>query len=90
MNDVAKLEKENELLREELARRDVQVESLKEQIRLFLHKKFSASSEKISPDQLGLFNEAESLAEDVSTEDESVTTTVKSHERKMQAARQHS
>ncbi|WP_045857999.1 IS66 family transposase [Teredinibacter purpureus] len=81
MNDVAKLEKENELLREELARRDVQVESLKEQIRLFLHKKFSASSEKISPDQLGLFNEAESLAEDVSTEDESVTTTVKSHER---------
>ncbi|WP_045856572.1 IS66 family transposase [Teredinibacter purpureus] len=81
MNTVVKLEKENSELREKLAKRDAQVESLKEQIRLFLHRKFSPSSEKASPDQVGLFNEAESIAEEAAFEQEADTTIVKSHER---------
>ncbi len=82
MNTMIKLEKENSKLREELASRDAQVESLKEQIRLFLHRKFSSSSEKTSPDQLGLFNEAESTAEESDLEEEPDTTIVTAHERK--------
>ena len=34
-------------------------ELLEENLRLLLHKKFGASSEKTSPDQQDLFNEAE-------------------------------
>ena len=79
MNDVAKLKNEVEDLREKLAKRDAQVESLKEQIRLFLHRKFAPSSEKVSPDQHALFNEAESIIEEEPSEAE--TTKVKSHER---------
>ncbi len=82
MNTMQKLEKENSKLREELASRDSQVESLKEQIRLFLHRKFSSSSEKSSPSQLGLFNEAESTAEESDLEEEPDTTVVNSYERK--------
>ncbi len=41
-----------------------QVNALKEQIRLFLARRFGASSEKVSPDQTSLFNEAESLVEE--------------------------
>lgn len=77
MNRVAELEKENALLRQKLS-------SLEEQLRLFLHRKFASSSEKVSPDQLGLFNEAESLNDEAESENETEleTTTVKSHERK--------
>lgn len=37
----------------------LEIERLKEQLRLAAHKRFGASSEKADPDQLGLFNEAE-------------------------------
>lgn len=81
MSDVAKLENKVNELQEKLAERDAQVESLKEQIRLFLHGKFAASSEKVSPDQLGLFNEAEAIEGEAEQTPEEVTS-VKSHERK--------
>ncbi len=86
MNDVVKLQQEVEQLREQLvlkneklAQRDIQVESLKEQIRLFLSRRFGASSEKVSPDQTSLFNEAESLVED--EVEEHSETTVKAYQR---------
>ena len=81
MNDVAKLQEENLKLREQLALKDLHVKHLEEKLRLALTRKFGAASEK-SPDQYGLFNEAETEAEqetESSTEEASVT--VKSHQR---------
>ena len=40
----------------------LEIERLKEQLRLAAHKRFGASSEKADPDQLGLVNEAEAEA----------------------------
>ena len=82
MNQVAELKKEVDLLRAQLAEREAQVCSLQEQIRLYLQRRFSASSEKISPDQIGLFNEAEAVVEEEQVESE--TTSVKSHARRTQ------
>lgn len=39
--------------------KDQKIASLEEELRLALHKRFAASSEKASPDQFNLFNEAE-------------------------------
>ena len=47
-----------------------------------MHQKYATSSEKISVDQLGLFNEAEELNSNVEPDIATETTTVKSHERK--------
>lgn len=79
---MAKLQQENEQLRAQLAKRDAQVDSLKEQIRLFLARRFGASSEQASSDQIHLFNEAEQLVEDDAAEqatDDSIT--VHAHQR---------
>ncbi len=76
MTDVEKLQHENERLREQLAQRDSHVKILEEKLRIALTKKFGASSEKSSPDQYGLFNEAEANSEEpvlAETEDEIVT-----------------
>lgn len=91
---MAALQKENELLREQLAaeqaqlelekhkraERDAQIAVLHEQIRQLLKNRYGSSSEKISADQLGLFNEAEeAIVEQDAVEPE--TATVKSHTR---------
>ena len=89
MDDVTILQKENQFLREKLAEQDVRVKLLEEKLRLMLSQKFGASSEKTSPDQYGLFNEAEDevLAEsnaDASSEDPEnpeETITVQTHQR---------
>ncbi len=53
---------------------------LEEQVRLLIQKRFGASSEKSSPDQYGLFNEAEQdLPEDT---DAIETAEVPAHQRK--------
>jgi len=44
-------------------------EALLEQIRLFQHQRFGASSEKFHPDQQDLFNEAEATAEEIPFEE---------------------
>jgi len=44
-----------------LCRQGTQIQALTEQIRLLKHHRFGSSSEKISPDQMALFNEAELL-----------------------------
>lgn len=82
MTDVTQLQQEVVSLREQLAQRDEYLKLLQEQLQLLLHKKFSASSEKISPDQLGLFNEAEQTVESLSEYDDDHTITVNAHQRK--------
>lgn len=58
----------------------LEIERLKEQLRLAAHKRFGASSEKADPDQLGLFNEAEAEpAPDAPANDE---ITVPEHRRR--------
>ncbi|WP_317928441.1 IS66 family transposase zinc-finger binding domain-containing protein [Halioxenophilus sp. WMMB6] len=86
---MADLENENRMLREqlsekdnEISRRDSQLAALKEEIQRLLLQRFGRSSEKVSVDQLGLFNEAEELDNKVEPEAATETTTVKSHERK--------
>ena len=61
-----------------------QLVSAKEQLRLLMHKRFGASSEKASLDQLGLFNEAEATAEQLSETSaaDDTETTVPEHKRK--------
>lgn len=89
MKNTAALQKENDLLRDQLAvekeksrQRDTQILALHEQIQLLLKKRYGASSEKTSQDQLGLFNEAEEVVSENSKTLESESTTVKSHARK--------
>jgi transposase len=49
MKNVAELQHDVELLHEQLAQRGALVDSLKEQVRVFLARRFSASSEKYHP-----------------------------------------
>ena len=89
MNEVESLQQEVKNLREQLAQErskvadhESSIAALKEQIKLYLQRRFSASSEKISVDQLGLFNEAESLAAEDETVASDTDITVKAHQRK--------
>lgn len=83
MNDVVKLQQENNFLRDKLAQRDAYVKALEEKLRLATARKFGASSEKSSPDQYGLFNEAEDevIADEQSEVSAEESVTVKSHQR---------
>jgi len=70
-----------------LGRQETLIQALTEQIRLLKHHRFGSSSEKISPDQLALFNEAELL--DLDNKDQTEThdedlgeVEVSSHKRK--------
>lgn len=67
---------------EQLARKDTQITTLREQLNLLIAKRFGPSSEKGDKQQLGLFNEAETAldAEEVKSEDVE-TLTVPSHTR---------
>lgn len=61
MNDAALLQQENALLKQQLCEKNNYIIRLEELIKQFKRKQFSPSSEKVSPDQLALFNEAESI-----------------------------
>ena len=54
---------ELQLTQEELARKDAEIERLEEIVKLLQHRHFGRTSEKVqeSPQQLGIFNEAEAL-----------------------------
>lgn len=82
MNRVDELEKENKLLREQIAQIRVKNSLLQEHLNLLLNRQFTASSEKVSSDQLGLFNEAEELEHEDDINASNETVTVNSHERK--------
>lgn len=61
------------------------IDLLQEKLNLAIQKRFAAQSEKHSPDQLGLFNEAEQLDEETTSDDADVevqNTEIKSHHRK--------
>ena len=58
---------------QENARLNAKVLSLQEQLNLALARRYAASSEKLSPDQIRLFDEAEVEAQKESPEDETVT-----------------
>ncbi len=81
MDNVTILQQEINQLRAQLAERDAQIGTLYEQIKLLLKRRFSPSSEKLSPDQLGLFNEAEDTVIDIPVNEED-TTEVKGHARR--------
>jgi transposase len=63
-----------------LLEKEQRIAVLEEQLRLMMHKRFGASSEKASADQLGLFNEAEAVSETPAADD--TETTVPEHKRK--------
>jgi transposase len=65
---------------QENARLNAKVLSLQEQLNLALARRYAASSEKLSPDQISLFDEAEVEVQEELAEDETVT--VPEHSRK--------
>jgi len=65
-NEKAALERNYQQLQEKYA-------TLLEQIRLFQHQRFGASSEKFHPEQQDLFNEAEAIAEEIPVEEAGYT-----------------
>ncbi|MEJ2118922.1 MAG: IS66 family transposase zinc-finger binding domain-containing protein, partial [Alphaproteobacteria bacterium] len=71
---------EIETLKQTLHARDQHIAILEEKLRLALHKRFAASSEKTSPDQPDLFNEAEAISAQAVAEE--ATTTVPEHKRR--------
>jgi len=69
MENTADLQQENDYLRHELAQKDTvlseknaYIRQLEDWIKHQHQKGFGASSEKVTPDQLGLFNEAEEIS----------------------------
>ena len=59
-----------------ISARDVRIAVLEEQLRLAVHKRFGSRSEAFNPDQLGLFNEAEEIAQSApadTTDDTDIT-----------------
>jgi transposase len=70
----------NEQLTAENQRYKAQVSTLQEQLNILLQKRFGSSSEKIPPDQMRLFNEAEADVEEQAAEAESIT--VPEHQRR--------
>jgi transposase len=85
MTKAAKLARENDTLKALVDRQAQKIAALEEELRLALHKRFAASSEKTSPDQLNLFNEAEQTKSEVAAIEagsDEQTTTIPEHERK--------
>ena len=68
-----KLRAQKRVSEQENARLNAKVLSLQEQLNLALARRYAASSEKLSPDQIRLFDEAEVEAQKESPEDETVT-----------------
>ncbi len=67
---------------QELAQYQAQIISLQEQLNLLLHKRFAASSEKYSPDQLPLFNETEAQADEAPLDEPAELVSIPAHQRK--------
>lgn len=72
----------NEQLRQENAQYQTQVVILQEQLNIALAKRFASRSEQLSPDQIKLFDEAESADACDETADASLAIAVSSHQRK--------
>ncbi|RDH43737.1 IS66 family transposase zinc-finger binding domain-containing protein [Zooshikella ganghwensis] len=73
-----------------LAQQDLHIRWLEEQLRLSRYKRFASSSEKQSPDQVALFDEAEQLQDEASEQEQepdTTATTVTAHQRKSRKPR---
>jgi transposase len=80
---VAEQAAHNQQLLAEKQQLNARVLSLQEQLNLALARRYAASSEKLSPDQIRLFDEAECEANlEVGEEDDSETVNVPAHSRK--------
>jgi len=68
---------------DELEERNAEIAQLREYVRLLRHQRFGRKSEKVSPDQLSIFNEAErEVAEAASREEDQDEIQVPAHTRK--------
>ena len=74
MNETAILQQENEALKETLEAKNDYIRQLETLIKHARQQAFGASSEKVSPEQIGLFNEAESLVAATDEPDPTVAT----------------
>lgn len=79
MQTVQELQQENDFLKEKINQKNHYIVQLEDALKQQRQKLFGVSSEKISTDQLGLFNEAEAIEEHEVAEEDSVT--VQSHTR---------
>jgi len=81
MKTQSELENENTILQKKIVDKDLRIQQLENLLIQSRHKQFGASSEKTSPDQRQLFDEAEEHSEldDVIEDGE---TQVSSHKRK--------
>jgi transposase len=82
MKNTCEKQKKIDYLEAQLSLKDQRIHSLEELVQFFKNQKFAPSSEKVSVNQLGLFNEAESveaenIADVITTED----VVVKAHHR---------
>ena len=78
----AQLRADNQAATQKNQHLESKVALLQEQLNLALARRYAASSEKISPDQIRLFNEAEVDVETAQTVDTEETTSVPAHTRK--------
>ena len=90
MTTVADLQQENAQLKAQLEHKSDYIRRLEESLLQLRNKQFGASSEKVSPDQLPIFNEAEELDEPVEPTgtdeepqaDEADSVTINEHQRR--------
>lgn len=79
---VLKQAAELEQLSAENRHQKAQILVLQEQLNLLLHKRYGASSEKATPGQLGLFDEAEATVEEAQAVEETVSVEGHTRQRK--------
>ena len=65
----------------EIKNKNIYIQQLEELVKQSNRKFFAPSSEKVSPDQLGLFNEAEEIEQDEASDATEEIVTVESHQR---------
>jgi transposase len=78
----AQLQTDKEILSHKNAQLKTQVLTLQEQLNLALARRYASSSEKLAPDQLRLFNEAETDAADTGPSEEDDNVVIAAHGRK--------
>jgi transposase len=88
LNQKSTLKKQEHTLKNKddaLENKDHKVQTLEEYIRYMVQQCFGSSSEKLSADQINLFDEAELLSDDDAS-DEEESTNVPAHKRKKKRA----
>ncbi len=82
MENSREMQKEIDFLKAQLSLKDQRIRSLEELVQFFKNQKFAPRSEKVSTDQLGLFNEAEAVEAEKNTDDATTEeVVVKAHQR---------